>query len=497
MKRLKFIILISIISISYTFSQNETDALRYSQRFFGTSARSAAMGGAFASLGGDFSSLGYNPAGIAVFRTTELSFTPSFSMDEISTDYLGMRRTENDYNLGINNIGFIASFNRNRQTGLVGTNFGFGYQRHNNFNRRQIIEGVNQDNSMADYFWLGPYGAEGTHPDNLDPFWERLAFDTFLIDTIGTHPDDPAWFMYEPLVPLGQTQREVISSSGYTGEWLFSFGANYGNKFYMGATLGIESVDYTRNSTYTETDDQNLDNFDQFRFKRNLNTSGTGYTFKAGFIYTPVQMIRLGGSFHLPTLYNLTDEYHHTMESWFDTGEYYEAVPTNQQGNAIGPRVRDYSLTTPFRFIGGLGLMLPGQLGVISLDYEYVDYTTMRLRETDGGDDFIDQNQVIQDVYRQTENLKGGVELRLGQFMLRGGYALYGSPFASGQMNEDAGYTAYSGGFGFRESNFYVDLGFVRTLQDKRYILYDYPGIQPALGKSTNDRFLLTVGIRF
>lgn len=498
MKRTLLIILSVILSISYIFAQNEADALRYSQRFFGTTARSAAMGGAFASLGGDFATLGYNPAGIGVFRTTELTFSPSFTMDDAATTFYGDRRTESDYSMGLNNLGFIASFNRNSESGLVGTNFGLGYHRHNDFNRRQIIEGVNPHSSMADYFWLN---AEGFDPAGLDPFWERLAYDTYVIDS---DPEDAA--SYFPLVPLGTRQREIISTSGNTGEWLFSFGANFDHRFYLGATFGIETVDYTRNSNYTETNIGDLDEyyFEEFRFRRSMNTSGTGYTFKAGAIYTPVDMLRLGASVHLPTFYNLTDEWSHEMESWFAAdfppGSYHNAVPTTPNDNPIGPRVKDYSLTTPFRFIGGVGLMLPGQLGVISLDYEYIDYTAMRLRETDGGYDFYEDNQVIQNVYRATENLKGGVELRLGQFMLRGGYAIYGSPFASGQLNEDAGHTAYSGGFGFRERNFYIDLAFVRTMQDMNYFLYDQvPGMEmeAARGSFTNDRLLITAGIRF
>ncbi|MFP4367553.1 MAG: OmpP1/FadL family transporter [Bacteroidales bacterium] len=492
MKRTILIILMGIISIGYAHTQNEADALRYSQRFFGSTARSVGMGGAFASLGGDFSSLGYNPAGIGVFRTTELTFSPSFTMDEISSRYMDETRTDTEYSFGLNNLGLIASFNKDRESGWVGTNFGIGYNRHNNFNRNQVIEGVNPNSSMADFFLDGPYGANGSYPEQLEPFWERLAFDTYVIDTV---PGSPTW--YETPVMLGQTQREIISASGHTGEWLFSFGANFEHKFYLGATFGIENVDYTRNSNYTETDDQDLGYFEQFRFSRNLNTSGTGYTFKAGAIYTPVKLLRIGASFHLPTFYNLTDEYHHEMESWFDNGDYYSAVPTNANGNPIGNRVKDYSLTTPFRAIGGIGLMLPGQFGVISFDYEYVDYTTMKIRETDGGYDFYDENLAIQNVYRPTGNIKAGAELRFGQFLIRGGYALYGSPYASGQLNEDAGYTSYSGGFGFRDSNFFIDLGYVTTRQQEKYLLYEYPDMEPAVGESTNNRFLLTVGFRF
>ncbi len=493
MKRTLFIILTSIIYISYAFSQNEADALRYSQRFFGSTARSVGLGGAFASLGGDFSTIGYNPAGLAVFRTTELTFTPSFSMDNISSRYMGTSRSDSKYSYGFYNLGFVASFNNDKQAGWVGMNIGLGYNRHNNFNRNQVIEGVNYESSMADFFIDGTeqYSAQDRYPDQLDPFWERLAFDTYVIDTVG----GPTW--YETPVMLGQTQREIISTNGNTGEWLFSFGANYEHKLYLGASISIESVNYTRNSKYSETDDLDLSHFSQFDFLRKLNTTGAGYTFKAGAIYKPVEMFRIGASFHLPTFYNLKDEYSHKMESWFDTGDYYEAVPTTTEGNEIGPRVKEYSLTTPFRFIGGLGVMLPQQLGVISVDYEFIDYTSIRFRETDGGYDFDYENKVIQDVYRPTGNLKAGAELRFGQFMIRGGYAYYGSPYASGQDNEDAGYSAYSAGFGFRERSFFLDFGYVMTTQEENYYLYQYEGMQAALGKSRNNRFLVTVGFRF
>ena len=492
MRRSYAIILLSIIFSGYGFTQNESDALRYSQRFFGSTARSISMGGAFASLGGDFSAIGYNPAGIAVFRSTEFTVTPAFSMDDISTRYLGTSRNDSKYNFGLSNLGFVASFNKEGQTGWVGTNLGLGYSRHNNFGRNQVIEGVNFNNSMADYFMDGPYGAAGFYPDDLEPFWERLAFDTFIIDTVPGIPTS-----YETPVMLGQTQREIIKTSGNTGEWLFSFGANYSHKLFIGATFGIESVDFTKNSNYTETDDLDLSDFGSFRFSRNLNTTGTGYTFKAGVVYKPGETFRFGAAVHLPTFYTLTDEYGHEMESWFDNGQYYRAVPTTVQGNEIGPRVKEYSLTTPFRLIGGLGFMLPGQLGVISLDYEYVDYTAMRLRETDGGYDFYDENQVIQSVYRPTGNLKAGAEFRLGQFMVRGGYAWYGSPYASDQINSDSGFSSYSAGVGFRERNFYIDLGYVRTMQDQHYFLYDYDGMESALGMGTNNRFLVTFGFRF
>ena len=64
MKTIYILIITSCIMLVPLRAQNETDALRYSQNFFGGTARSTAMGGAFGALGGDFSSASLLPAGI-------------------------------------------------------------------------------------------------------------------------------------------------------------------------------------------------------------------------------------------------------------------------------------------------------------------------------------------------------------------------------------------------------------------------------------------------
>ena len=56
MKTIYILIITSCFMLVPLRAQNETDALRYSQNFFGGTARSTAMGGAFGALGGDFAS---------------------------------------------------------------------------------------------------------------------------------------------------------------------------------------------------------------------------------------------------------------------------------------------------------------------------------------------------------------------------------------------------------------------------------------------------------
>ena len=54
------LLLIVFLFATQLYSQNEIDALRYSQQnIFGT-AKFNSMGGSFGSLGGDFSTLSYN-----------------------------------------------------------------------------------------------------------------------------------------------------------------------------------------------------------------------------------------------------------------------------------------------------------------------------------------------------------------------------------------------------------------------------------------------------
>ena len=47
--------------------------------FYGGTARFMSMGGAFTALGGDISTLSQNPAGIGVFRASEMSVTPQLN----------------------------------------------------------------------------------------------------------------------------------------------------------------------------------------------------------------------------------------------------------------------------------------------------------------------------------------------------------------------------------------------------------------------------------
>ena len=71
MMQFKIIIAICFLSLSI-LSQNDIDAMRYSQTFFGGSSRSKAMAGSFGALGADGSCMGINPAGIGLYKKGDM-----------------------------------------------------------------------------------------------------------------------------------------------------------------------------------------------------------------------------------------------------------------------------------------------------------------------------------------------------------------------------------------------------------------------------------------
>ncbi len=484
------IILISLLLVPGLLSaQNEVDALRYSQHLYGGTARSVAMGGAFGALGGDFGGLAINPAGAGVFRSTELTITPTLYHRNTESDFLGRDLKDSRYNFNLNNLGMVFSFNTGVDEGWVSTSFALGYNRINNFYGNSVMEGVmsSGNSSSSSYLDNFTYFANSTgtfDPENLDEFYEKVAWNTELLwyDTIAHE----YWNDIQD-AGYGQTMRRNLDTQGRIGEYTFAFGANYSHKLYLGASLGIHNVKYEERARHTESDPSDVIPYlNSFTFREVLETNGTGYTFKMGGIFRPVPMLRIGAAFHLPTFYKLTDRFYTSAHSTFD-----EVSDLNDRSRVYDD---EYRIRTPFKAIGSIGLQFK-KIGLMSLDYEYIDYSSA---DMDGGDyDFFEENQTIQRIYKPASNIRAGGEVRLGKGYIRGGYALYGSAFKESEVNRDASYSVYSLGAGLRESSFFIDFAWSLTTHEEMYYLYLLPESLGALQNSKSTRFLATVGFRF
>ncbi len=486
MKRVTTIILASCISTTLIFSQNQMDALRFSQTFPGGTARNISMGGAFGSLGGDLGGLTINPAGAGVFRSSEFTFSTGMDYAITKSDYLNNEAEEFNYKFNVSNVGFIGVYNSGVNEGWVSTSFGLTYNRNNNFLLPLNIEGIDQ-NSLSDYFLDYVYYDNGDiiMPADLDEYYEGLAYDAYVIDT--AYFSDIQDYDYFSNVPLGDIQkRNSLDVSGRNTEWQFVFGANYSNVFYFGASFSIQSLYYDYQSTHQEIDIYDLSNlFDNFTFTLRDETSGSGYSFKFGAIVKPIQPLRIGVSIHSPTFYSLSDKYFTSM-----TSNYINEVIKNNWKHY------DYELVTPMKLTTSVGYQI-GKVALISVDVERVNWERIRFRKGGDGYDYYYENKDILNIYKPATNIRVGGEYRFGPFALRGGYDYYASAFESDEVNKGSDYSAISYGLGLRQEDFYVDFGAYQLIHNEKYYMYDYPGIEPADLKMKNTRFIATVGFKF
>jgi len=466
MKKATSAIIAAILIVSGAAAQNIDDALRYSQLFYNGTARFTAMGGAFTALGGDLSTLGQNPAGLGVFRSSEITFSPQLfyvnnraNFTETAEDYL--------YNFNLGQAGVVFNFiNNSGQSGLLSLNAGYSFNKTNNLNQAMRITGNYGGSSMLDFWTDRSFGyyTDELARDVPDAF---LAYDTWLIDTLPGYYTEygTVYSNYgdNPPSVYGQNIKRLISQEGYVGEHEISVGGNYSDKIYFGATLGISRINFTSRYEHQETSDFDLPSrFSDFTYTLYYDQSGTGYAFKMGAIVRPIEPLRIGVAFHSPTVYKIDEYLYDNITSSFTDGGKYQS--SNE------PLRYDYTLTTPFRFMAGVAYQYE-KLAILSVDYEFVDYRTSKFAKRDA-EWVSDANEAIKYSFKSASNIRLGGELRLSKFYLRGGYGYYGRPFTSEEDNFELDYRTISGGAGFREQNFAIDFGFSNMKSDEKYIMY-------------------------
>jgi hypothetical protein len=491
MKRISLILTAAIITFSAISAQNVDDALRYSQIFYNGTARFMSMGGAFTALGGDLSTLSQNPAGLGVFRSSEITLSPQLFHINTSANFHGLS-TDYLYNFNLSQVGIVSNIISNsRETGLLTLNMGYSFNKTNNLNSSTRIQGQSNSSSMADY-WANL--SEGTFYTDLGGA-EGIAYDAWIIDTLtgsGATSYGTVFSNYgdNPPSEYGQNIRRIITNEGYTGEHAFSVGGNFSNKIFFGATIGINRLKYTGHYEHLETAGASmLSGFQNFTYTDHFENTGTGLSFKIGTIIKPTEFLRIGLAFHSPTVYRINEYFYDNISSNFDGNSKYEF--------SNDPLRYSYALTTPFRALAGVAVQIK-KVALLSADYEFVDYSTARFSETGDGYDYSEKNLEIKNGLRPTSNLRLGGELRISKLYLRGGYGYYGKVFKKGEENENMDHSSISFGAGFREQNLFVDFGYTNIKNSLRYILYN-TNVESAIANLSTGKniFTVTVGYKF
>lgn len=492
MRKIILAIITAIFTLGFSakkaFTQNEGDALRYGRYYFTGTARYAAMGGAFGAFGADVSNLAHNPAGLGVFRKSQVTLTPGVSINRTRSTHYDETNVDSRTSFNLANLGLVFSskIGRNKRPtdGFQYVNFGMAYTKTSDLNNRTLIRGTNEESSLLDDF-ANSVNANGGFATNA--YYDQLAMNAELLIP---SPSGGYYAFDAPWPNAGKIQRKDIESRGSMGDVSFAIAANYANTLYFGASFNINVLDYRQTSFHSEQDaGDSIPEFKEFVFKEYFRTRGSGINAKFGLIYRPVDFLRLGISFHTPTAFTLTDRFENDMNATFDNGV---------QTEALSPAgVFKYRYSNPLRLQISAGFVI-GKLALLGLEYEFVNYKGPRFRETGVSTNFFQTtNERIKQVYRGGHNVKAGAELKLDPFAFRVGAHYASSPYQVTVNNSPA--WGMSAGVGFQNlpSGFFLDIAYSLFSVKEAYWLYDASLVRATQTRMQKHNLLLTAGFNF
>ncbi len=503
---MKYLIIITLFAtlISHNAgAQTLSDAYLLSNQRVNGTARAGAMGNAFGALGGDITSLSINPAGIGIYRTGEFVFTPTITSNNSTLSLNGNSYTDSKFQVKINNLGLTGLVKINDgNSGIISFNYGFGYNNILDYNQNFYGSNANSQTSFLDGIvnyanseaLTNGYLNQNIKDVQYRDWPTKLAWDTYLLNPATNSSGNDIDGQYKSLLYTNEAvdQRKSYTQTGGINEFTFTGGLNINHQLYLGATIGIQNVDLSQRTEYSETFNNNgAGNTNSYVFGENTSLKGTGYNFKFGAIYKPVDNIRLGASIHTPTYYTLNEE----KNIWINS-----QLLENYSSN--GTNLYDYNFFSPWKAVLS-GAYVFGKMGLISVDAEYLNYASMKYqRSSNSNDNLNDVNTQISNGFENALNLRIGGELKVTpQFSLRAGYEMY----PSAQKNSATAAISplaldnsqiYALGLGYNSNKFFTDISFRNTVN--KYALNEVqPNFENLKLTNSNNKILFTVGFKF
>ena len=542
------------LAFTGAYAQSPMDAMALSQQDMRGTARYMSMGGAFGALGGDLTTLSQNPAGIGVYRGNEMGLTLDLDMHGAESTSVGGTQGVNKTHFFLNNIGGVLTL-RLPSTACPNLNFGFTYSKGASFNRNyrgplgalqtsmsNWMAGVanNEGVTVGDVTTTNTYDPYNPVSGYQAPWMTILAYDSYLITPEGD-PDSPTWYGQFDSGTSGNAIYNV-SESGGVDNFNIAFGGNINNILYWGMDFDIASISYRRSTYYEETLQnayvEGTNGVEQVASQWGLSDyyrmSGTGFSYKLGFILKPIQEFRIGFAFHTPTYYNLSQEFSaNTLYSYNGEGV------KGQETNGI-PGYSDLRFHTPWKIQVSAAAVI-GSNFILSGEYQWSQTSKMKFNDPtyytgyydygwdwyglgdndyygDYGNSYRGVNQAINMYYKDQNTFRIGAEFRVTpQFSVRAGYANVSSPvkaeLKNGNINvmtsgTSAGYrlddaTNYiTAGLGYRTGKFYADLAYVYKHQKSTYHAFPQDAgssvMSPAASLSfEQNQVLLSLGFKF
>lgn len=524
------------------FAQSAIDAYQMSTNQLRGTARFVGMGGAFTSLGGDLSSMSQNPAGVGLYRRSEVGLTFDVSFRGDKTETASTENKNSRTKAYFDNFGYVGTYNLN---GALRTfNWGVSYNRLAAVNRR--FKGYNMPSpaSLSNYiasFTNGVPYQDLNKVNGYNPYLDAndqgeyqdwlsvLAFNSYMITETGNA-------QYAGLRQDGTVGDALyyVHENGYTDSYEIDFAGNVSDLVYWGLGIGIVDMDYTRYVDYSESmenaqifyRDYLVDGNAGFALNNYKNISGTGANIKFGVIVRPLDFLKIGLAVHTPTWMSLSSfgnaecNYNYTP----DNPASDDQRPTRSGSQRTEDFDYDWHLNSPWRLMIGASATI-GRRAIVSLDYERVAYNNMSMGIRSYDYDYWGNNYVkddkgnddIKDCFKAADIVRAGVEVVATKHLsVRAGFSWQGtnvrSAAADGSFQIPTAGTdpSYSFdkdtynvclGLGYRLGPWYLDAAYQHVRQNSTFHAFTpYPGVAmtpSADVTSTQNNLIISTGFRF
>ncbi len=493
--------LLGIISLTVSYGQDLSDALRYSTENTQGTARFKAMSGAFGALGGDMSGVSINPAGSALFNLSHGSL--SLSNNSVSNDvgYSGSSTKENKDSFDLNQIGAAFVF-KNKNDASLWNKFVLSvfYEQLDNYDDNFLAAGVSS-NSIGSYFT--DY-ANGLRLDEISKFDDQTnteayaeigqrygfenqqAFLGYYSSVIAHIEDTDENMAYTLNIAPGDFYQEYsYASTGYNGKFSVNAGFQYDKNIYFGMTLNSHFINYERSTYFYEENTNVGSTINQVDFENNLLTTGEGFSLQLGTIFKLNDAFRVGLAYDSPTWLTLrkeTTQYISTIDDFLSIK--YEVNP-----NVINI-FPDYKIQTPAKITGSAAYIF-GDTGLISIDYSRKDYSTTEFKSNT--DNYSLENSFINNSLKAADTFRIGGELRHQKYSFRGGYKMEQSPYSDTSVYGDL--KGFSLGLGYNFGNTRLDLAYENSKRETDYQLFNAGTLGAAQINATNTNVSITLSM--
>jgi long-subunit fatty acid transport protein len=411
MKTTRISIAAACLAASCLLGQSPEEAVNFIQDETGIGLRALAMGNAYAGVSDDYSALYWNPAGLALLESTEI--TAELDQLKFSDESSYSRNTiiENRTFTKLRSLGLAYKFPTSRGSLVVA----FGFNRFKDYDNALRFEGFSGTGNGLEFDLDDGNGGTAAY-----------AFDR------------------------GVRRSESLSESGRLDAWSLACGLAVSPN----ATLGVSAQWITGSSLYLFDFSQDdvgdaytvyPADFADYSMHQEIRTDFSGWSMKIGGMFRMNSNLRLGLTADLPMTLGVSENYLENDVLTFDDGTVDAAD--------LGSGEWEYLVRYPAKIGAGAGLDL-GPL-LLTGSMEYRDWTQVRFAMPGGSarsedyDGLIADNVLFAERFRPVTSAGAGAELRIPGtgIALRGGWRTVPSPARDSDRTLDRRYV--SAGIGF------------------------------------------------